>query len=229
MIYQTHVVTQRFAASPGLSVPLELTIECLRDLDQTIDDLFIELSKTGDASLLEERCPYFGKVWPSALALSEWILEKAELFKNSKVLELGCGLAIPSFVVAKLGAEVTATDFHPDVPEFLKKNLELNKTHIHYEKLNWAESSHSKLAERSFNWIIGSDVLYERTHGSQLSATLAHLVRDSGCGALIADPGRPYLQGFTEELKHLNMEHRTHIRGDIFLIEVNPQEPKKRQ
>ena len=45
---------------------LELEIHALEDLDATIDALFLELEKSGNTALLEELCPYFGQVWPSA-------------------------------------------------------------------------------------------------------------------------------------------------------------------
>lgn len=226
MIYQTHVITQNFKSQGGSHSQLSLEVECLRDLDQTIDDLFVELSRTGDASLLEERCPYFGKVWPSALALAEAVLAREAEFKGARVLELGCGLALPSLVAARLGAKVTATDFHPDVPAFLKENLQRNKIPGHeldlrYEELSWAKAVTSELANHSFDWVIGSDVLYERAHGQQLADTLSRFLVSSGGKALIADPGRPYLQGFTEELLRKKIGHQTQVLGEIFLIEVS--------
>lgn len=219
MNYQTHLIKQIVGEKTQGAISLD--IECLEDLDVTIDQLFEELSRTGDASLLEERCPYFGKIWPSAVALSEMILEKSAQFTGATVLELGCGLAIPSLVAAKLGAQVTATDFHPDVPVFLERNLIHNQTtSVTYEILNWARSADSPLKSRKYDWVVGSDVLYEKTHGVILAKTLSQLQGSGHLRALIADPGRPYLQGFTEELKRHKIPFETLVRREIFIISI---------
>jgi predicted nicotinamide N-methyase len=203
---------------------LELEIECLKDLNQTIDDLFMELERTGNASLLEELCPYFGTIWPSARALSETIWEMRELFQGKRVLELGCGLALPSIVAAKAGARVIATDYHPEVPVFLKRNLELNQVDsVAYERIDWSKGF-PELGP--LDWIIGSDVLYERQHALFLAQVVTHYRTNKG-RAIIADPARPYLQAFVDEMKRLGAENRTWIRTafdvpqskDVFLVE----------
>src|SRR5688500_8682711 len=95
---------------------VELRLECLEDLNQTIDDLFEELRRRGQPELLDRYCPYFGTVWPSARALAQVLALRGESLRGASVLELGCGLALPSLLAAKLGAEVVASDGHPDVP-----------------------------------------------------------------------------------------------------------------
>ena len=56
--------------------------------------------------------PYWIDVWPCALRLAAW-LDGQEL-AGRRVLELGCGLGLPSLVAALRGAEVLATDVEPD-------------------------------------------------------------------------------------------------------------------
>src|SRR4051812_33170258 len=84
--------------------PHELHIECLKDLNQTIDQVFNFLEGTGDTRLLEELCPYFGVVWPAARGLAEYLSHLSEsLMNQTRVIELGCGLALPSMIAAKKG------------------------------------------------------------------------------------------------------------------------------
>lgn len=212
---------------------MTLEIDCLKDLNQTIDDLFLELEKTGNASLLEELCPYFGTVWPSARALAQTLYEKRDLFSGKRVLEVGCGLAIPSIVAAKLGADVVATDFHPEVPRFLESNLKLNLEpsridSVRYERIDWSKGFPDL---GRFDWVVGSDVLYERQHALLLARVVSHYM-GSGAqtgGAIIADPARPYLQTFVDEMTHLGVKHQTSVRTaedrpvpkDVFIVELH--------
>ena len=43
-----------------------------------------------------------------------------------RILEVGCGLALPSLVLAGRGADITATDYHPLAGEFLERNAREN-------------------------------------------------------------------------------------------------------
>ncbi|MCM2277032.1 MAG: protein N-lysine methyltransferase family protein [Oligoflexia bacterium] len=204
----------------------ELKLECLENLDRTIDRLFEFLQKEGRESLLETLCPYFGVVWPSARALTEQLAELgAGAFEGKRVLELGCGLAIPSLLLSKLGAQVTATDFHPEVPRFLERNIALNGIpagELRYLHLDWQGGA---LPQERFDWVIGSDILYEK----QQPAILARAIRDHlapGGRAIVADPARPYLQAFVDEMQRRGFRQHTAIRSardvpvdkEIFLV-----------
>lgn len=195
---------------------ITLEIECLESLDRTIDELFVQLEKTGNPALLEELCPYFGALWPSARALAEAISERE--MKGKRVLELGCGLALPSLVASKQGAEVTATDFHPEVPVFLNRNLALNGlTALKYVRVDWSRDRFPDLGQ--YDFVIGSDVLYEKTHGANLASVIERYLAPAGV-ALISDPGRPYLQGFAEEMSRRGLIHESSVRGEIFLLKL---------
>lgn len=201
--------------------PIELSIDCLENLDQTIDSLFEQLKITGDEKLLEDLCPYFGVVWPSARALAEYLAEAlgksaaSNLSGAIRVLEMGCGLAIPSLLAARLGVpagiQVTATDFHPEVIHFLSRNLALNgieEGKVEYLRLDWRAVSE---LPRQFDWVIGSDILYERQQPECVAQAIDALLLPNG-RAIVADPGRPYLQGFVDEMKKRGFTHATAIR-----------------
>src|SRR4051812_32331908 len=57
--------------------------------------------------------PYWARLWPSGLALAE-ALAAAPPQPGTRVLELGCGLGLPSIVAARAGADVLATDAASD-------------------------------------------------------------------------------------------------------------------
>jgi predicted nicotinamide N-methyase len=189
---------------------ITLNIECLDNLDHTIDEVFKHLEKAGNPQDLEELCPYFGVIWPAARALSEHLCElpKEDIY-NKRVLELGCGLALPSMVCSRLGAHVLATDFHPEVPRFLTKNIELNQIHnLEYLRINW-ETENPPMGE--FDRVIGSDILYERRYPDPLAKTIRQLLVPGG-EVIITDPGRPYLQGFVDAMQRQGFQQTTTIK-----------------
>ena len=186
-----------------------LEVQSIRDLNRTIDLLFEHLEKTGNATLLEDLCPYFGVIWPSARALAE-VMAEAEIttLRNQEILEIGCGLALPSLLIAKKGIPITATDFHPEVAKFLDRNRSLNQLeNLEYLRLDW------KIMDfpHQYDLVIGSDILYERQHTSQVAHILAKTIALGG-QAIITDPGRPYLQVFADEMKSLGFDYDTATR-----------------
>lgn len=203
--------------------PMRLEIECLENLDRTIDSLFDWLQSEKREALLEELCPYFGVVWPSARALAT-LLARSTALSGLRVLEIGCGLAIPSLVASRLGAEVVATDFHPEVPRFLDRNIELNQIRaLKYINLDWRQA---KLDEaEKFDWVVGSDILYERQQPALVADVMRRYLKKGGIGVL-ADPGRPYLQSFADEMERRGLNYETQVMTvrdtpqdkDIFLL-----------
>lgn len=203
---------------------IELEIECLENMDRTIDDLFEFLQTSGREELLEKLCPYFGVVWPSARALTRFVLSSPEEFAGKTALELGCGLALPSIAACRLGARVTATDFHPEVPRFLQRNLALNPgaEDFRYLHLDWQGGA---LPRERFDWVIGSDILYEK-HQPELVARAIEAHLAPGGTAVIADPARPYVQPFADAMKTLGFQCETRVdrvpdppgEKDVFLL-----------
>ncbi len=181
-----------------------LNFVVLDNLDKTIDHLCEALKESGnsDDPLSEDYCPYFGVLWPSAKGLCQYLFTHRKDFKNKSVLEIGCGLALPSFILAKQGVDVTATDFHRDVPIFLEKNFELNQTAFKYLKLNWREED-SEIGK--FDYVIGSDILYEGRHPYEVCRALIHYLKPGG-KIILADPGRAYIQKFVSSMNDLGFK-----------------------
>ena len=69
----------------------------------------------------DEFLPYWAELWPSAVALAHQVV--ALDLTGKAVLELGCGLAVPSFAAVLAGAEsVLATDWAPEAVELVEAN-----------------------------------------------------------------------------------------------------------
>jgi predicted nicotinamide N-methyase len=172
--------------------PLSLRFHCIGNLDEAIDAMFSELESRGAGDLLEELCPYFGTLWPSARVLARWVWDQGPtVFQGARVLELGCGLALPSFVAAAIGADVMASDVHPHVPEFLAKNLIANPgLKVRYRRLDWRAATPLPESAR-FHWVLASDVLYEKYQAASLIEFLSGCLARGG-QAIVLDPGRTY-------------------------------------
>lgn len=176
---------------------VHLRVLNLISVERTIDQIFEVLEDQNRPELLEELCPYFGAIWPSGLALAQFVLRQPSLEEG--LLELGCGLSLPGLVLAKKGHRLVVSDFHPDVPEFLRRNVQLNEIPeglIEFRGQDWKQ-----LQPRpgEFATLLASDVLYDRHQALELVACIERF-RSSGLRRFIlADPGRPFLQTFQNE------------------------------
>ena len=208
-------------------------LEVLENLEETIDDLFLLLEKEGKPELLESLCPYFGQVWPSARALTQYLNQNSLEEKSAvRVLEVGCGLALPSLYLAKTlkYSKIFASDSHPEVPKFLAKNLALNfltDSQIRYLTLDWTKRLPIEEDPERFHVVMGSDILYEKQHPSEVAEALCRWVKPSG-KIIVADPARPYLQTFVSEMKArgwfsqpqiINVSDGAQGLKDIFLLD----------
>lgn len=191
--------TARFKRVQEVVGEFTFELEIFSDLDAEIDRICEnsasmspeEVSKALDLS------PYFGVVWPSARGLSRYLVEKADLSPGTRVLELGCGLALPAFVAARMGARVVATDFHPEVRSFIEKNSALNSVEIDYREQDWRDRAN---VHERFQVVMASDVLYEKEHPRDLVAGVLRWVEPKG-RVFLADPGRTYLQSAVDEFE----------------------------
>lgn len=201
--------------------PFEFEITRIRDLDEAIDILCKHLGKDQDL-FSEDLCPYYGMIWPSGRALAQVLAETPLL--TGDVLEIGAGIALPSLVLSKRGAKITTSDFHPDVGLFFEENCRLNALVSHYLRMNWMDPSPSLL--KSFDVVLGSDILYEGRHARDVALALNALVKPRGL-LLVADPGRSYLQAFVDEMKKLEWtEELTSARDrdqDIYILKFTKQ------
>src|SRR4051812_19147052 len=60
----------------------------------------------------EEFLPYWAELWASGTALARAASERD--VTGLRIVELGCGLALPAFAAAAGGAHVLATDWSPE-------------------------------------------------------------------------------------------------------------------
>jgi predicted nicotinamide N-methyase len=138
--------------------------------------------------------PYWAVLWRSGVALARE-LDGLEL-GGRRVIELGCGLGLPSIAAARAGARVLATDIDPEALELLEHNAFENRVRIETAVADWAAPD--EIVERGpFDLALVADVLYERQSVAALLSLLPRLAAE----AWIADPGRPAASAFIEQAK----------------------------
>ena len=156
--------------------------------------------------------PYWAIAWPSGLALADALAGRD--LDGLRVLELGCGLAVPSLVAARRGAAVTATDAAPDAVVFAAHNLALNDAEGEVAQVDWREAE-ALVDGAPWDLVLAADVLYLRQNVEALLRVLPRLIGRSG-EALVADPSRSGGREFLASAKR------------IFSVETNEDPARER-
>jgi predicted nicotinamide N-methyase len=152
--------------------------------------------------------PYWSVLWRSGIALAREL--DREALRGLRVVELGCGLAVPSIAAARAGAIVLATDACGDALDLLARNAEANGVELETARVDW--TAPGELLERApFDLVLAADVLYERANVALLLALLPRLAPE----ACIADPGRPAADAFMEEAARRGWQAETRVRGVV--------------
>jgi predicted nicotinamide N-methyase len=139
----------------------------------------------------DEFMPYWAELWPSGLELAR-VVAGREL-TGLRVLELGCGLALPSLAAAALGASVFATDWAEEAIALLRENAERNGLELEAALARWTEPT-QLLAGAPWDLVLGADLLYEPRNVDALLELLPQL----GTHVLLTEPGRPTAGRFFE-------------------------------
>jgi predicted nicotinamide N-methyase len=151
--------------------------------------------------------PYWSVLWRSGVALARELDGVA--LRGLRVLELGCGLAVPSIAAARAGAAVLATDACGEALELVARNARANGVRVETATVDWAEPD-ELVGRAPFDLVLAADVLYERTGVAQLLSLLPLLAPE----AWLADPGRPGAGAFMEEADR-RWTVETSVRGVV--------------
>ena len=131
--------------------------------------------------------PYWGILWDAGQALAAAVAE--EPVAGRTVLELGCGLALPSVVAARRGATVLATDGSEDAVAFAAHVHALNDAEGEVACVDWQQHGDALAARGPFDLVLAADVLYNQANVELVLDLLPRLVAPGG-EVLLADPGR---------------------------------------
>jgi predicted nicotinamide N-methyase len=151
--------------------------------------------------------PYWSVLWRSGVALARAL--DGEALEGLRVVELGCGLALPSLAAARAGASVLATDACREALTLAEHNARANGVRVETAAVDWAEPG-ELLARVPFDLVLAADVLYERAGVPALLSLLPRLAPE----AWLADPGRPPAGAFVEQASR-RWAVATRVRGVV--------------
>ena len=157
---------------------LELSLLRPRDPAALIDD---------GAFADDEFLPYWAELWPAAVALAHALPPRLD---GVRVIEVGCGLGVPSLVAAARGADVTAIDWATDAIALLHSNAAANGLAVDAQVRDW------RALRGEFDLVLAADVLYEARNVEPLVRALPLLAPE----ALVALAGRPHEAAFLDRV-----------------------------
>lgn len=159
------------------------------DPDALLDDPVVEQRYKADNYL-----PYWPIVWPSGLMLAEKILQgESPRPVPTKAIDLGCGLGTTGIAAGKRGWEILLTDYDPEAIDFAVHNAVRNG--VPAERVRGLHMDWRQPVDEKFDWVLASDVLYERRLHPLLLSAVAALLAPGG-EAWVSDPQRTSAEDF---------------------------------
>lgn len=156
--------------------------------------------------------PLFGLLWPSSIHMAQRLLQRP-VQPDERILEIGCGLAIPTLVGRRRGARITASDRHPLARSFLEANARMNDVPVvKYRHGQWGRprrvctsDTGAELLSARYDLILGSDLLYDR----DAPRLLADFIDDHAqpeAEVWIIDPDRGHRPAFVRHMAAFGFE-----------------------
>ncbi|HQX71016.1 MAG: methyltransferase domain-containing protein [Bacteroidia bacterium] len=197
--------------SPGVfqfGIPVTSVIDSIKITEQeiafyritNIDALYSKLSslKNDDDNVIDERIPYWAELWPSAIALAEYLCTR-KLNNDMLIHEIGCGLALPSLVCGKMGYSVMMSDYVDAPLQFASANWRLNvKSEPTTILLDWRKIPDDI---EKCDLLLAADVAYESRMFPAIVNAFKRLVK-SGGRIVFTEPNRKFASGFFELIRH---------------------------
>lgn len=133
---------------------------------------------------------YWDRIWPSSVALSEWLIQEFFPAKltGKKILEIGCGTGLAGVVAARLGGFTRFSDLVPITLNAVTETCRLNHiSNFEVGKLDWFEKIESN--EPQFDMILGSEIFYDVKILAGIAHILEKMLAPGGTG-IFCDPNR---------------------------------------
>lgn len=179
--------------------PTQVHLRTLLDNQQFSDDQGLAAA----LGISSANWPIFGVLWPSGQVLANLML--THQVQGKRILEVGCGIALSSHVLNARHADISATDYHPEVENFLLENTRINAGNcIPFTRTGWADPI---TGLGLFDLIIGSDLLYEQEHIALLSMFIRQHAKPA-CEVILIDPGRGHHARFSKRMVAEGFSHR---------------------
>lgn len=153
-----------------------------------------------------EPFPYWAKLWPSSIALVQYLKANTIWIEHKNVLEIGAGLGLPSFLIAGYANSVQVSDYAPEAVELLEKNIQhLQLNNVQAMELDWNRVPNSV----NTDVVLLSDVNYNPSQFDGLLQLISKLIAE-GTVILLSTPQRimasPFVNAIQELVKQSHVE-----------------------
>lgn len=143
--------------------------------------------------------PYWAKLWPSSIALVQYLKANRIWIEHKNVLEIGAGLGLPSFMIAGYANSVQVSDYAPEAVELLEKNIQhLRLNNVQAMELDWNNVPDSINADV----VLLSDVNYNPSQFDGLLQLITKLIAE-GTIVLLSTPQRIMASPFVNAIQQL--------------------------
>lgn len=132
--------------------------------------------------------PYWAFCWPGGQALARLVLDRPELVRGRRVLDVAAGCGVAGFAAVRAGAAaVTENDIDRLALEALRLNAAENGVSV-------AISGENLVGGAASGWdvVLAGDVCYQYAMAGAIVPWLRALAA-AGTTVLLADPGRAYV------------------------------------
>lgn len=151
--------------------------------------------------------PFWAKIWASSLALTSFLKKEMQLVEGKKVLEIGAGIGLPSFVVANAAASIIVSDHAAEAVVLMEKNIEhLGLRNAKALCLDWNHFPDSIKADL----VLLSDINYAPEEFEALLKLIQRFL-EQGSTIIIATPQRimatPFVAALEAYIKYSAVEH----------------------
>lgn len=177
-----------------------------------------------DDYVMDERLPYWADLWPAAQILAATLLREAGAGRT--LLEMGCGLGLPTTAAVRAGFAVMATDYYEDAIHVARSNAARNTgMEPQVRMVNWREWP-DDLGQ--FDVIVAADILYEAEYARLVADCIVVALKPDG-EAIIADPGREALPIFFDRAAEIGLTvnvtervkyHQGKVKQEIQILRV---------
>ena len=148
-------------------------------------DHLLDHPSVRSAFAVDEYMPYWADLWPAARMLAKAILRETWP-PGQRVLEVGCGLGLPSIAAMAMGLHVTFSDYDATALRFAADNARANGFHsFDTLQMDWRYPPE----DMQFPVILASDLIYEMRNVAPLVALIKKLLEPGGV-CLLTDKDR---------------------------------------
>lgn len=201
-----------------------------------------------DFRLTASKCGTGGRLWSSAHQLASFVFAHRQILAGKHVLELGCGLGLPSLVASHFAAKVVASDSdHTVVKNIGRVALQIGGAAadtLSARELNFSTASGMSAAGlRCWDVVLFADCVYSHEMGAALPHAISALLKPDGMALAALPPsGRVGLDDFWAEIPRAGLSWQkpkcwpeqnedvgryTEKRGQLYMLWKDDQEEQE--